>query len=143
MDKGTGHYIKTLDHNIPNDSASLVQQRKMLETFGTLIYHGLLFCPSWQTTNVNSKTLIYFVCVSRFSLGDTEVPFCLQSTSKPLNYALAISDMGSNRVHSYVGQEPSGRSFNELTLDHNSEYWISIFCYWNFTLVCIRDLAEK
>jgi len=55
----------------------------------------------------------------RLSVGDTSLPFCLQSSSKPLNYALAVSDMGPEKVHQYIGQEPSGRSFNELTLDHN------------------------
>ena len=63
-----------------------------------------------------------YVCFTRDSFGDTEVPFCLQSCCKPLNYALAVSDMGAVNVHHYVGQEPSGRSFNELTLDHNSRY---------------------
>lgn len=28
----------------------------------------------------------------------------------------------SFQVHQYVGQEPSGRNFNELILDYNSEY---------------------
>ncbi len=67
------------------------------------------------------KTAVHDLTLScRFSLGDCDVPFCIQSTSKPLNYALAISDLRSSRVHKYVGQEPSGRSFNELTLDYNS-----------------------
>lgn len=57
----------------------------------------------------------------RYSFGDTTLPFCLQSTSKALNYALAVSDMGPAKVHQYVGQEPSGRSFNELTLDHTKK----------------------
>ena len=61
----------------------------------------------------------------RYSFGDTKLPFCLQSTSKALNYAMAVSDMGPTKVHKYVGQEPSGRSFNELTLDHNSKYTLS------------------
>ena len=55
---------------------------------------------------------------SRYSRGDTTTPFCLQSVVKPLNYALTLSDMSPELVHKYVGQEPSGRSFNELTLDY-------------------------
>lgn len=56
----------------------------------------------------------------RANFGDTDIPFCIQSCSKPLNYALAVSLHGSREVHKYVGQEPSGRTFNDLTLDHNS-----------------------
>ncbi|XP_022711478.1 glutaminase liver isoform, mitochondrial-like isoform X2 [Varroa jacobsoni] len=55
----------------------------------------------------------------RFSLGDAEVPFTIQSSGKPLNYAIALSELGADTVHQYVGQEPSGRMFNELVLDYN------------------------
>ena len=41
--------------------------------------------------------------------------------SKPLTYAIALNELGSETVHRYVGQEPSGRMFNELILDHNSK----------------------
>ena len=41
--------------------------------------------------------------------------------SKPLNYAIALNELGSETVHKYVGQEPSGRKFNELDLDYNSK----------------------
>ena len=57
----------------------------------------------------------------RFSIGDTKIPFCLQSSSKPLNYALAQNDLTAEEVHAHVGQEPSGRSFNELSLDYNKK----------------------
>ena len=33
---------------------------------------------------------------------------------------MGLNELGANEVHSYVGQEPSGRMFNELTLDFNS-----------------------
>ena len=45
--------------------------------------------------------------------------FCI--SSKPLNYAIALNELGSNIVHKYVGQEPSGRKFNDLDLDYNSK----------------------
>lgn len=57
----------------------------------------------------------------RFSIGDTRVPFTIQSSGKPINYAIALSELGSEVVHRYVGQEPSGRMFNELILDHNKK----------------------
>ncbi len=40
---------------------------------------------------------------------------------KPLNYAIALNELGSDVVHRYVGQEPSGGKFNALELDYNSE----------------------
>lgn len=55
----------------------------------------------------------------RCSMGDTEVPFTIQSSGKPINYAIALSELGSDTVHQYVGQEPSGRMFNELVLDYS------------------------
>ncbi|XP_070540566.1 glutaminase kidney isoform, mitochondrial-like isoform X2 [Ptychodera flava] len=57
----------------------------------------------------------------RYMIGDTNVPFCLQSCSKALTYAVGTTEMGSEYVHKYIGQEPSGRSFNELSLDHNKK----------------------
>lgn len=41
--------------------------------------------------------------------------------SKPLTYGIALDQLGQEVVHQYVGQEPSGRNFNELVLDHNSK----------------------
>jgi len=55
----------------------------------------------------------------RLSLGDADVPFSLQSCSKPVNYCLALEEHGPERVHSHVGWEPSGRPFNELYLDRD------------------------
>ena len=46
-----------------------------------------------------------------------DTPFCVQSSCKPVNYCLALEEHGEERVHEHVGCEPSGRSFNELTLN--------------------------
>ncbi|CAB1437281.1 unnamed protein product [Pleuronectes platessa] len=53
----------------------------------------------------------------RHSVGDTKQPFCLQSCVKPLQYAIAVHQAGTERVHQYVGMEPSGLKFNMLSLD--------------------------
>ena len=45
-----------------------------------------------------------------------------QSSSKPFTYAVCLNELGRDTVHQYVGQEPSGRMFNELSLDNNSEH---------------------
>lgn len=57
----------------------------------------------------------------RHSVGDTHVPFCLQSCVKPLEYSLAISELGTEHVHKYVGKEPSGNKFNKLSLNENDK----------------------
>ncbi|XP_059822871.1 glutaminase kidney isoform, mitochondrial-like isoform X1 [Hypanus sabinus] len=57
----------------------------------------------------------------RHSVGDTKVPFCLQSCVKPLKYAVAIHDLGTENVHKYVGKEPSGLRFNKLFLNEEDK----------------------
>lgn len=57
----------------------------------------------------------------RYSIGDVNIPFTIQSTSKPFGYAIACDTRGAGFVHSFIGQEPSGRSFNELCLDNNNK----------------------
>uniref|UniRef100_A0A671V6D8 glutaminase n=1 Tax=Sparus aurata TaxID=8175 RepID=A0A671V6D8_SPAAU len=57
----------------------------------------------------------------RHTVGDTKVPFCLQSCVKPLKYAVAVNDYGTEYVHSFIGKEPSGLRFNKLFLDEDGE----------------------
>lgn len=76
-----------------------------------------------QLSLMNPKHWGVSVCTidgQRFSTGDTSVPFTIQSCSKPLTYAIALETLGHETVHKFVGQEPSGRNFNELILDYNS-----------------------
>lgn len=58
----------------------------------------------------------------RASWGNCKENFCFQSVSKAFNYAIAASELGADYVHQYVGQEPSGRLFNEICLDNNSKF---------------------
>ncbi|KAL7302615.1 hypothetical protein TKK_0004677 [Trichogramma kaykai] len=77
-----------------------------------------------QLARVNPNQWGVSVCTidgQRFGIGDNRVPFTMQSCSKPLTYAIALEQLGQERVHQYVGQEPSGRNFNELVLDHNKK----------------------
>ncbi|XP_030064834.1 glutaminase kidney isoform, mitochondrial isoform X1 [Microcaecilia unicolor] len=57
----------------------------------------------------------------RHSVGDTKVPFCLQSCVKPLKYAIAVNDLSTECVHRYVGKEPSGLRFNKLFLNEDDQ----------------------
>ena len=49
-----------------------------------------------------------------FKVGKSEVPFSLQSTSKPFTYGLILEDFGREFVLSKVGVEPTGEAFNSI-----------------------------
>ncbi|EFC50245.1 predicted protein, partial [Naegleria gruberi] len=57
----------------------------------------------------------------RFSLGDSDVDFTIQSCSKVFTYCIVCEDIGADNVHQYVGFEPSGGSFNAFTLDDENK----------------------
>lgn len=54
-----------------------------------------------------------------YAAGDDGYEFSIQSISKPFVYALALDIYGAEEVHKYVGVEPSGEGFNQLSLDKN------------------------
>jgi glutaminase len=51
-----------------------------------------------------------------YEVGDTRVPFTIQSMSKPFTYGLALADRGRAVVTGKVGVEPSGDAFNSISL---------------------------
>ncbi|XP_058249228.1 glutaminase kidney isoform, mitochondrial isoform X5 [Hemibagrus wyckioides] len=57
----------------------------------------------------------------RHTVGDTKVPFCLQSCVKPLKYAIAVHDHSTEYVHRFIGKEPSGLRFNKLFLNEDDK----------------------
>ena len=57
----------------------------------------------------------------RFSVGDVTDTFTIQSSSKPITYAICLDELGTEKVHTYQGREPSGRVFNEIVLDHEDK----------------------
>ena len=52
----------------------------------------------------------------RIGIGDIDVYHSIQSVCKPLNYAYALANQGMDFTHEFVGVEPSGRRFNDLTM---------------------------
>jgi glutaminase len=52
-----------------------------------------------------------------YCAGDCEVPFTIQSMSKPFTYGLALSDHGLQTVDAHVGVEPTGDAFNSISLE--------------------------
>ncbi len=52
-----------------------------------------------------------------YSIADADVGFTIQSVSKPLTYALALTHKGFEAVDERIGVEPSGEAFNEISVD--------------------------
>ena len=52
-----------------------------------------------------------------YEVGDTRVPFTIQSISKAFVFALALDTLGAEHVESAIGVEPSGDPFNSIRLD--------------------------
>ena len=57
------------------------------------------------------------VAGSAYAAGESEVPFTIQSISKPFVYALALDDAGADGVLARVGVEPSGEAYNAISLE--------------------------
>ncbi|MFD7947803.1 glutaminase, partial [Streptomyces sp. NPDC059744] len=53
----------------------------------------------------------------RYSTGEVDVPFTMQSVSKPFVYALALCELGLDGVSRWVNAEPSGEAYNAISLE--------------------------
>lgn len=51
-----------------------------------------------------------------YEIGDSDVPFTIQSVSKAFVFALALDLLGPERVEAAIGVEPSGEAFNSIRL---------------------------
>lgn len=73
-----------------------------------------------QLAKVPAEKFGVAVCTvdgQRFAIGDAAEHFSIQSTSKPVNYCLALEEHGEDVVHQHIGREASGSGFNAITLD--------------------------
>src|SRR6202140_1251146 len=52
-----------------------------------------------------------------YEVGDSRIPFTIQSMSKPFVFALALDTLGAARVEGAIGVEPSGDPFNSIRLN--------------------------
>jgi len=79
------------------------------------------YIPQLALVNPELYGVSFCDCQGRLhSIGDTLKPFCLQSGAKPFSYCLARgleSHEGNPKVHSHVGFEPSGGSYNAFILN--------------------------
>ncbi|TCO44516.1 L-glutaminase [Kribbella antiqua] len=97
----------------------------------TEIYHDLLdnrdgqvaqYIPSLASADPDKFAIS--ICTADgqvFNIGDTDVPFSIQSTSKVFNLLMAYDELGPEEVHKRVGTEQSGGPFNDpvLSLDED------------------------
>ncbi len=51
-----------------------------------------------------------------YEVGDSSVPFTIQSISKAFVFALALEKLGAEKVEAVIGVEPSGDAFNSIRL---------------------------
>src|ERR1700741_3607979 len=52
-----------------------------------------------------------------YEVGDSGIPFTIQSMSKPFVFALALDTLGAAQVEGAIGVEPSGDPFNSIRLN--------------------------
>jgi glutaminase len=52
-----------------------------------------------------------------YEVGDSRIPFTIQSMSKPFVFALALDTLGAAEVEGAIGVEPSGDPFNSIRLN--------------------------
>jgi len=52
-----------------------------------------------------------------YAVGDADLPFTIQSVSKPFLYGLALQEYGREIVLKHVGVEPTGDAFNSTVMD--------------------------
>jgi glutaminase len=52
----------------------------------------------------------------RYAAGDADHQFSIQSISKAFTYAMALEDLGAEKVQERIDVEPSGDPFNEISL---------------------------
>lgn len=85
---------------------------------------GQVACYIPQLARYSPDNWALSVCTvdgQRFSLGQVDTPFTMQSCSKPFTYGICLNELGDENVHRFIGHEPSGRNFNEICLDSTSK----------------------
>jgi len=102
------------------DFAGFVKEIKSIfdQTKSNESGHVATYIP--QLGRVNPDQYAVSICTidgQKASFGDSDKFFCIQSMSKPINYAIALETFGEDKVHEHVGREPSGISFNGLVLN--------------------------
>jgi glutaminase len=84
----------------------------------------------------------------RYTLGDVEYSFSIQSISKVFTLALAMRELGADKVFNQVGSEPTGRAFNSVSAvvdmpTHTGNPFVNAGAIATTSLITGADKNEK
>jgi len=82
------------------------------------------------------------------TLGDADYAFSIQSISKVFTLALAIEELGPDKVFQRIGSEPTGRAFNSVTAvvdmpTHTGNPLVNAGAIATTSLISGKDANEK
>ncbi|MES1917738.1 MAG: hypothetical protein MHM6MM_009451, partial [Cercozoa sp. M6MM] len=86
-----------------------VQHLQEIADEASVITSGKVATYIPRLANVDPTKFAVALCTvdgQRWSTGDVDTKFCLQSVCKPLLYLMAAAECGIDEVHRYVGREP-------------------------------------
>jgi glutaminase len=83
-----------------------------------------------------------------FSIGEINYAFSIQSISKVYTLALAMEELGADRVFERIGSEPTGRAFNSVTAvvempTHTANPLVNAGAIATTSLILGKDADEK
>jgi glutaminase len=83
-----------------------------------------------------------------FSLGDIDYSFSIQSISKVYTLAMAMEELGPDRVFERIGSEPTGRAFNSVFAvadmpSHTGNAFVNAGAIATTSLISGNDADEK
>jgi glutaminase len=83
-----------------------------------------------------------------FSIGEINYAFSIQSISKVYTLALAMEELGADRVFDRIGSEPTGRAFNSVTAvvempTHTGNPLVNAGAIATTSLILGKDADEK
>lgn len=80
--------------------------------------HVADYIPELAKANPKDFGIVVAMADGRiYAIGDCDVPFTIQSISKPFAYGLALQRLSREVMARKVGVEPSGEAFNAISLD--------------------------
>lgn len=91
----------------------------------THIGHNADYIPELSHIDPNLFGIVVMNVNGDFwAIGDTEVPFAIESISKPFVYALALQDNGNKLITDKVGLDATGHAFNSVIAIEESPHHI-------------------
>ncbi len=106
------------------------------------------YIPELTRANPDWFGICFADCAGNvWEVGDTSVPFTIQSASKPFTYGLALDMWGPEKVFDRVGVEPTGDSFNAIVLEKHGQRafnpMVNAGAIAVTDLIPGRDMAER